>query len=58
MQYIVISSSDEETFNKIVSDHLNEGWELVGGVSISVDRYGNPNDWTGVHNVYAQAMIH
>lgn len=42
----------EEEFMQIVNRHLQDGWNLQGGVSITSRQYGNYNYYT-----FAQAMV-
>ena len=36
MEYRVVRASDQDEFERLVSDAIKEGWSLQGGVSISV----------------------
>jgi hypothetical protein len=35
MKYVIITDSDTTTLSKRVTEHLNEGYELVGGLVIN-----------------------
>ena len=51
MKYKVIANSSLETFEQEVNNHIKQGWELLGGVSVSIsesDEY--------CYMLYAQAM--
>jgi hypothetical protein len=48
MEYIILTDSRSDALAGDVTWHLSQGWELVGGVSLSVA----PGGWTS----YAQAM--
>jgi len=50
MEYIVVKSKSKIDFEEQVELHLTEGYELQGGVSVTVDR----ND----AYAYFQAMIY
>lgn len=36
MDYKVIQGENRQEFERLVREHLNDGWELVGGVSTVV----------------------
>jgi len=39
MTYIIIAHADIKKFSKLITDKLNEGWSLVGVVSVDKNRY-------------------
>jgi hypothetical protein len=48
MEYKVISCLDKYKFEMEVTEHINQGWELQGGVHIIID---------GKFNFYYQSVI-
>jgi hypothetical protein len=49
MEYIVVFGDSKLEFEKDVASYLRQGWELVGGVSIS--------QWQNYSIKYAQALV-
>lgn len=51
-EYKLIHSTHHETFEQDVTQHLADGWVLIGGVSTAVAiHYDNTFEWT-----WSQAM--
>ena len=49
MKYILVTAHEQMIFEDSVNSMLGRGWQLQGGVSISIDVDDNPN--------FAQAMV-
>ena len=63
MKYTVITHSDPGGLSEKVTELLNEGWELRGGVAVSCTEYAIHDEREGYDRsqgteVYAQAMTH
>ena len=61
--YIVLSAPTPGELQKLVVEKLQAGWELVGGVSVSITGFSSPSMFSvsGTHAhhsnaVYAQAV--
>jgi len=35
-EYVAITETGLQEFNKVVNEHLTEGWQLVGGASLAI----------------------
>ena len=57
MRYKVITEKIKDEFLASVNEHLDNGWQLAGGVSFIVDRYVDSNGWAKVNEIYNQAMV-
>ena len=57
-KYIVVTGFSEQEIIKEVEDHLKEGWDLQGGVSISIT-YDTDTSFNGppMEEKFAQAMV-
>ena len=53
MKYRVISTEDQCSFEKEVTQALSEGYTLQGGVSVSHRR----DDFDGIVTTYSQAVV-
>jgi hypothetical protein len=52
-EYVVLWHDDIETFCNLISQHLNEGWHLVGGVAVLQDH----SEHRGSFETFYQSMM-
>ncbi len=62
MQYTVLTDCDQDGLSAQVDEHLGQGWELVGGVSVTGWREEWENERKGYSEsetitIYAQAVL-
>jgi hypothetical protein len=57
MEYIIITEQAPNAFMKAVNDKITEGWQLQGGVSVTLTGPRQEGTWTAQSFVLAQALV-
>lgn len=57
MEYKIIETTDSTDLNRQVTEHLQQGWQLHGGVAIAVYVTEDRDGYTCVRAVYVQALV-